>query len=727
MMAFVTRKFALVFVVFCAGLFTAFGVLYISAPPFKQVVEMATGSDQVLLDKNGQVLQTLRTDFKKRRLAWQPLSSFPDHVQKTIIFSEDHRFHEHWGVDPVGLARAVWTNVQGKRVQGASTIPMQVSDLIQPQVLDGTASIRKGSVVQKLKQIFRGLALSIRWSKAELLEAYLNLVHLRGEFQGISALSYAYLNRDPLALEPAHSIVIATMISAPNQNEKTLQTRSCLLLNRILQQSGKDLGLECSAVAAAASQFFIGSPKLPTSFGLAPHLARRLFQEHPGQSLLRSHIDSNLQKTVQAILEKNIARLSGSNVKDTSAIVIENSTGKVLAYVGAVATSESPHVDGVTSYRQAGSSLKPFVYAKGIDKKLLTATSIFLDEPTAISWGRDVYRPSNYDRHFFGPVTLRESLGSSLNVPAVKAVLVIGLHETYKLYQDLKLSRLKPPDFYGVSMALGAVEVRLDELANAYRMLSNQGRWSELQFVVDQKQQTPDAQIFTPETSFIVADILADPNARAIGFGWDSPLETPFFSAVKTGTSKDYRDNWCSGFSSKYTVAVWAGNFDAQAMRQVSGVSGAGPSWFEIMSVLHAQEKSANPAVPEKVMAKQVQLGWSSQERTEYYIAGTEPTEKVIQLARDKRAEFIFPAQGSVLVKDPHQDSKQIALFIRFSGQVPSESRLILNGKELGQAVSPFKMENPPSGSHQLSIRSPEGKELTQVRFTVKGPSAKVK
>lgn len=700
-----------------AVLILGVAALYISAPRFDRIFELAMGSDQILLDRDGNLLQTLRTDFKKRRLAWQPLSSYPAHLQAAVIAAEDQRFYYHLGIDPWSLGRAMTANLRGGRVQGASTIPLQVSDLIQPDVLTGSESVQKGQWGHKFLQIIRGFALSIRWTKSEILEAYLNLVHLRGEFQGVSTASYAFLDKDPLALDPAESIVIATMISAPNQKQQTLTDRSCALLRRM-----NDATSDCSAVANAAAKFFAKPPELPTKLGTAPHLARRLFQEIPGKSIVKSSLDSKLQKSVVGILEKNIGRLASSNVNDMAAIVIENTTGKVLAYVGAVSTSKSPHVDGVVSYRQAGSSLKPFIYGKGIDRKLLTATSILLDEPTAISWGSQVYRPTNYDRHFFGPVTLREALGSSLNVPAVKSVLVIGLHETYKLFQDLRFTNLQPPDFYGVSMALGAVEVRLDELANAYRMLSQAGEWSALRFSEDALVGTnPRSRVFSPEASFVISDIISDPNARSIGFGWESPLETTFWTAVKTGTSKDYRDNWCVGFSSRYTVAVWAGNFDSQAMRKVSGVTGAGPAWYDIMNLLHGKEKSFPPKKPNGIVEKQVRLQWATNEHREYYLTGSEPVGNVIEAAPEKRPQFIFPAEGSILVKDPHLDQSLIAVSVRFSGTIPEKSELLMDGKVLGPAISPFRLKELRAGSHKLSIQSPEGKVLAQILFRVKG------
>ncbi len=682
---------------------------------FESIVKMALGSDRVLLSEDGQVIQTLRTDFDKRRLAWQPLSTFPESIQKAVIAAEDHRFYYHPGIDVLGLGRALWTNLRGQRIQGASTITMQVTDLIQPSVLKDNQKIKKGSLRHKLVQAFRALALEIRWSKKQILEAYLNLIHLRGELQGIPAASFAYLNKDPLALDQDEALVFAAMIVSPNQGVAALNLRACALKRKITS-----IDESCEKLSRTVELFFRGRARLPTVLGTAPHLARQLFQTHPNTAILKSTLSARLQSHVIAVLEKNIHRLKDANVRDTAAIVIDNSTGKVLAYVGAVSTSQSLHVDGVQAYRQAGSSLKPFLYAKAIEKKLMTASSVLLDDPTAISWGQDVYRPTNYDKHFFGPVTVREALGSSLNVPAIKTVMTIGLHQSYQVLQNLQLTKLKQPDFYGVSLALGAVEVRLDELANAYRIFANKGAWSPLLFT-DKENPDEKKQIYSPESSFIVSSILSDPNARSIGFGWDSPLETPFWAAVKTGTSKDYRDNWCTGFSSRYTVAVWAGNFNSEAMKKVSGVSGAGPSWYEIMTYLHAAERSDKPPVPSGVVGKNIKHEWSSGEHLEYFITGTEPNGSIISVAKEKSVQFVFPAEGSVLVKDPHLDQSQIALYVKFKGSIPQDSKLSMNGKILGAAVSPFKLTMLNTGKNELSITSGEGKLLARVNFRVRG------
>ena len=342
-------------------------------PGLEKVRQIALGSDRILLAADGTLIQTLRTDFNKRRLAWTPLKDFPDSLQKAVISAEDQRFYSHFGFDIWGLGRALSANIRGLHVQGASTLTMQLSDLIQEDVLMKNHTIQKGSFLHKVVQVARACFIEMRWTKPEILEAYLNLIHLKGEFQGVPATVEGFLHRSPQALDRQESAVLATMISSPNQNRSVLKKRACALANKI-EPSLTD----CAQTEVAVDEFFAQPGAIPSSFGSSPHLARRLFSENPSESIVHSTIDASLQRDVVAILDKNIARLKADNVKDSAAIVIDNRTGNVVAYVGSVSTSESPHVDGVTSYRQAGSSLKPFLYGKAIDLKSLTAASILL-------------------------------------------------------------------------------------------------------------------------------------------------------------------------------------------------------------------------------------------------------------------------------------------------------------------------------------------------------------
>lgn len=688
------------------------GLWWVTPTP-ERVRERSLGSDRVLLATDGEALQVLRTDFKKRRLPWHALPRFSPALIEAVVRVEDQRFFSHPGIDTRGLLRAFKSLVTGGRREGASTITMQVSDLIQSEVLESGSHIRKRSWPHKIFQITRALGLELKWRKAEILEAYLNLIHLRGEFQGIPAFARAFFEKHPEALDRSESLLIAAMISSPNQRWNVLVERSC----RLAKQAG--WASSCAEIERVANRLKRHTPIVDWGLDLAPHLARRLFAQTSEQSFVRSTLDRELQERVRSILERHVRRLEAKNVHDSAALVVDNETGRVRAYVGAVSTSRRPEVDGVQGLRQAGSTLKPFLYARALESKTLTPASVLRDEATAISWSGGVYRPLNYDRHFYGPVSVREALGSSLNVPAVKLVTILGIPETYAILRSLNFFGLREPDFYGVSMALGAVDVRLEDLVNAYRTLANQGSWSPLVFRADDTVAAP-RPVFSPESSFLVASILSDPHARAIGFDWENPLATPFWTAVKTGTSKDHRDNWCVGFSSRYTVGVWMGNFEAEPMRGVSGVSGAGPAWLDIMSELHREARSEAPTPPENIRVHVIRQPWWGESRREYFIAGTEPAQALVHVSEERRVQFIFPAEGSVLRLDPHQDPRRRALFIRYSGSPSTRARLRLDGQDLGSARSPFPVRNPRPGTHRLEIVERDGTVRATVSFRIR-------
>lgn len=689
---------------------------YFSTPSVNLTKKRALGSDHFLYDSNGLLLQQLRMDFKKRRLPWVSIEEFSPALLHTLLKSEDKRFYSHIGVDFIALARAFRNLIEGKTIQGASTITMQVTDLINSKVLVHNEKIKKGSIPSKINQIFRALALDLYWSKKQIFEAYVNLIHLRGEFQGVHTFSRVYFNKLPNLIDNSEALVIAALIKSPNTNFDNIKKNTCILGKRVKTISCEKIDATISQVLSRPNQ-----NNLLNEYNYAPHLARRLFTKDE-TSIVRTTVRRDLQNKVREILEKNVYHVHHRNVNNSAAVVLDNKSGNVLAYVGSVEKfSKAKYVDVANSPRPAGSTLKPFIYGRAIEKKYITASSVISDDPSAISWAGGVYRPRNYDSKFHGLVSVRQSLGSSLNVPAVKTVKILGLHSTYQLLNSLGFQDMKAPDFYGASLALGALDVRLLELTNAYRALANNGLISPVNFFKTSDQKTDTRKILSKEASFIVSMILSDPDARRIGFGWDNPLETGFWTAVKTGTSKGLRDNWCIGFSDQYTVGIWTGNSDFTRMDKLSGVTGAAPSWNEIMKYLHFQNPSNPPDIPENIIAKKIIPANLTHAIKEYYIQGTEPLVEKIQVAKNRKFQFVFPANNSTLVIDPQIDPKKIGVFIRFKGNVPEGATLKVGEVFLGKAKNPTKWDYPLLGEHRLSLLDAQGKELEFVEFTVKG------
>ncbi|MCB0412589.1 MAG: transglycosylase domain-containing protein, partial [Bdellovibrionales bacterium] len=241
-------------------------------PSFPQVQSLALGSDRLLLDRREQPLQVLRVDFSKRRWPWLSLKNYPPHLVKALLISEDERFYYHPGVDPISVGRALWSKFLGGRRQGASTLTMQLSDLIQPEVLLQSKGLHKGHWSGKILQVYRAFGLELRWSKKQILEAYLNLIHLKGEHQGVAAASFAYFHKHPLSLRPEESAVLVALISSPNPSRAQLERRSCELWKKLYPTEG------CEVLASSMTQFF-DAPKITKGPNRAFHLGQRLFQE----------------------------------------------------------------------------------------------------------------------------------------------------------------------------------------------------------------------------------------------------------------------------------------------------------------------------------------------------------------------------------------------------------------------------------------------------------------
>jgi penicillin-binding protein 1C len=334
----------------------------------------------------------------------------------------------------------------------------------------------------------------------------------------------------------------------------------------------------------------------------------------------------------------HLKKLLPRNVHNAAAVVLENSTGEIRALVGSADFFDSTHqgqVNGATARRQPGSAIKPLMYALAMELGLTPAT-LLADIPTAIPEHHGDYVPENYDKRFHGPVRIRTALACSYNVPAVRALQRIGKSIFLEKLRDVGISGLdEDAEFYGYGLTLGNAEVSLLELTTAYMSLANGGLWKPACLVPAAKGGAASRRVYAEQSSFLITDILKDAVARRPAFG--ANFRFPFPCAVKTGTTKDYRDNWTIGYTTRYTVGVWVGNFDGKQMRQVSGVSGAGPIFTDIMMFLHMPPFGQPPGdftVPERVAQRAVcarsgKLPTRLCEKTinEWFIDGKAPAE----------------------------------------------------------------------------------------------------
>ena len=692
-----------------------FGALdWVTRPPplptYAQVRAAWHPSEAWLYDRHGALIDSSRVDFAARRLGWTPLADISPVTRATIVAAEDRRFYSHGGVDWLALLGAARDRVERKRARGASTLAMQVAGFLSPDL----ARPGMRGWLDKLRQIRAARAIGSGWSRDQVLEAYLNLAGFRGESQGIGAAALSLFGKTPAALTRDDALLLAALLPQPQASPEQVARRACAL-TRTLSAERAD-NTDCTAFSAQAASMLGPARSLALDPGLAPHLADRLLKK-PGLRVTTT-LDARIQRVAITALRRQLIGLGATRARDGAVVVLDNASGDVLAYVGGIGgASTAPSVDAAAAYRQAGSTLKPFLYADAIEKGYLTAASILDDTPVQLDTASGLYVPQNYDKGFKGPVSARSALAGSLNVPAVRTLLLVGVEPFRDRLWDTGYKGLvEDGAYYGYSLALGSAEVTLLEQADAYRSLANAGRWSPLRLTADAPRETPRA-ITTPQAAFIVGDMMADANARAVTFGLDSALRLPFWAAVKTGTSKAMRDNWCIGFTRRYTVAVWVGNVEGDPMRAVSGTSGAAPVWRDVMMALGGG--GAAPAPPPGVEQRAVRFtGGIEQPRREWFLNGTALASVASAPTTARRPRITSPVSGSVYALDPDIPPDRQRLAIATSGDVTAH-RLLLDTRDLGAADARPMILAPP-GRHRLRLVDLGGKVIDQVAFTMR-------
>jgi penicillin-binding protein 1C len=679
-----------------------------AVPSFREVKDSYKKSDAVLLDRHGRVIHELRTDPKGRRLDWIGIEDVSPALKNAVIFSEDRRFYQHSGVDWKAIGSVFVRNLFSEKSTGASTITMQLVSMVEKGLKPkGT----KRTLGQKWNQIKAAEELEKTWRKNEILEAYLNLVTFRGELQGLSASARGLFGKEPHGLDEAESLILASLIRSPNAKVEKVIARACVLGEAV------HFRVRCEDIRTVAKSKLIDSYTIRQRIALAPHVAYQLLGE--GKTSAISTLDGELQRFATEVLKRHLTAVGQQNVHDGALLVVENKTGDILAYVTCNTDSSGVrHADGVRAMRQAGSTLKPFLYALAFEKRILTPASLLLDGPLDVPTGRGIYKPEDYEHAYQGMVTVRTALASSLNIPAVRTLAVLGLEPFIRKLRLLGFDQLRSNDYYGLSLALGSADVSLYELVNAYRTLANNGAWSELRLAHDEKKILRRKAI-KEEAAFLVSNILADRGARSTTFSLENPLATKFWAAVKTGTSKDMRDNWCIGYTQKYSVGVWAGNFTGEPMWNVTGVTGAAPVWLEIMNYLHKDGAGRSPESPDGVIAKKVQFeGGMETERTEWFLRGTEP-DSVEQRAIGRPPKITYPAEGTIIALDPDIPEEQQRVFFETSAQAGS-FLWVLNSRPLGSASDVVSWK-PQAGEYTLSLVDAKKNVVDSVDFKVKG------
>jgi penicillin-binding protein 1C len=535
----------------------------------------------VLLDRHGKPLHHLvLPDFT--RSAPVTLDEVPADLVACTLAAEDKRFRSHGGIDLLATARAAKDSLLHRRtVSGASTITQQ---LVKLSSLPAPRSLRT-----KLREALLARHLEMKWSKDQILVAYLNRLPYGNHRTGPAEAARFYFQKPLADLSLGESALLAGLPQAPSRlNPIKHPARALARRGIVLDRLAANYVASRISAARAETLNLRPLPEKP----LAPWLPASF--DPASAATTRLSLDADLQQDVEAIVREELDKLSTSNLQHAAVVVLDNETREILALVssGDWRDPNGGQINGALVPRSPGSALKPFTWLLAFEKGGLHPGSIVADIPTRFRTQEGLDAPENYDRTFRGPVTVREALACSLNVPAMRALNDLGgprpLHE---LLLELGLDTIGPdPAPYGLGLTLGNAPVRLLDLTNAYATLAEGGVHRGCG-ILPQASPVPATSRFSNSSAYLISGILADPIARAPSFGRRGPLELPFPCAAKTGTSSDFRDNWCLGFTAKFTVGVWAGNFDNSPMKGLSGVAGAGPVFHRTMLRLHRDEE----------------------------------------------------------------------------------------------------------------------------------------
>lgn len=562
-------------------------------------------------DRNGLPLGTLLTRDQEHTSV-VALNQVSPQFTHAILAAEDGSFYHHGALDMKAVIRAGKEAIHAKRiVSGASTITMQLARMLDPV---------PRSLSGKLSEIWLSWRLAAGMNKDEILSAYINRLPMGGNIYGVEAAARTYFSIPASELNLAQASLLAAIPNNPTyfnpyEHWERLKQRQKYVLNRMVQEK-----YISGALADRTSTEKIVFQSRQRGIIAAPHflfwLANQFDKAQTAEnSPIRTTINRPLQQFVEAQVQQVISSLAANNVHDAAALVIDNHTGEILAYVGSPDYFNEAKLgrnDGVQALRQPGSTLKPFVYELALEKGLIRPNTILADVPAHYAIpGARLYSPTDYTERFLGPVRVRIALANSLNVPAVRVLEKVGVETFLERLHQLGFENLnQTPEHYGLGLTLGSGEVSLWELARAYLSIARQGDATPLVSTFsDSLIQNPShaesaskVQPQIPNSTTIwqlITNILSDNHARATAFGVDSVLNLPFPVAVKTGTSSNFRDTWTVGFTTDYTVATWVGNFNGEPMRQVSGVTGAAPLWNRIMLHLHEHQEPAGFPPPE--------------------------------------------------------------------------------------------------------------------------------
>ncbi len=611
-------------------IFAAFGIRVYRhyTIPSKDDIMNRNDTGMVLLDRHD-------TPFfafgRSRPRTFIPLSSIPLSVQQALVAVEDKEFYSHHGFSPHAIARSLYLDLKyGRWLYGGSTLTQQ---LVKNSLLNNRKSIQR-----KVQELIIAVKLEQHFSKADILEMYLNSAYFGKGVFGIEEASQAYFNKGAKALTLGEAALLIGLLPAPSNLEPKAVTgqKQRLVLEQMVKQ-----GFVTRSIAQAALNEPIKLSFQEKDINVhAPHFALmvrdQLIKMYGEESVMRAGVkvrttlDLAWQKYAQAAVARQVATLASGGATNGAAVVIDPTNGAVKALVGSINwfTPGFGTANMAAFPRQTGSAFKPIVYAAALANQTITASTILQDSPRNFGSDRFPYTPEDYDRHWRGPVLVRRALANSLNVPAVEVLSRTGVARVADLARSFGISTIRPVETYNLSLALGAESISPVELTGAYATFASGGvRHSPTFFTAVHDKynreviftQPAPQPVVSSQVAFLISSILSDNRARAEIFGTLLTISRP--AAVKTGTSQDYRDSWTVGYVPQLAVGVWIGNNNNAPMTRLPGSIGAAPLWRDLMEHFTQGLPIQDFEPPIGVVKAPV----CSSGSTEYFIAGTEP------------------------------------------------------------------------------------------------------
>lgn len=642
--------------------FTAVLTYYYFIPDFsdKELLMNRNNTGIILLDKNKRPFFSFH---EGRNKTITPIEDIPPDIQNALIASEDREFYKHSGFSFKAIIRAVYDNIKHKSlVYGGSTITQQLTK--------NALLSKKKYFFRKYQEIILSELIESRYSKKEILEMYLNSVYFGEGAFGIEDAAKTYFNESPQNLTLAQSTLLIGLLPAPSEfspisgSLEKAKERQSIVLDKMTNE-----GYIPKKRAEEAKKEDLGFNYRQDLNRVAAHFAlmvkRELLKRYTEEEITRSGfkitttLDLDWQLFAEDSLEKQVNLLKRNKANNAAAVVADPKNGEIRALVGSYSwyDDEFGKVNVTESERQPGSSFKPIFYAKALEEGIITPATILNDVSTTYPGG---YKPRNYDGSLRGRVTVRYALANSLNIPAVEVINKVGIKNSLDMAWALGITTLRDPDKYGLSLALGAGEVKLLEMTEAYAVFANYGLRNRLTIIsqIENKKgeiiyryQPAPKRVLSPGTAFLISSILSDKQTRSAVFG--TFLDISRIAAVKTGTTENYRDAWTMGYTPTLVVGVWVGNNDGRPMDGVAGSLGAAPIWKDLMEEFLKDTPFEDFTPPPEVKTYSLCLEQGSLPREatrsalprEYFLTGTQPPYYCFSITEPSPKASLTPSQ----------------------------------------------------------------------------------